>query len=477
MRIGVWLNLRRWISAVLLFAAATAAPWQGADAYTYQVIYNFCSLENCEDGFAPSAGLILDTQGNLYGTASQGGYNENEWGSGTAFELLPPTTISEPWGYVKLRKFCETSGCSQGAFPTQADPLAYAGAGTGAYYDGVSTLYGTTGIDGPYPCQNCGTGTIYGLTPNATRTSWTGTTLRMFASTTGGLNSVDNSGLVLDRLGILFGVRLHADLIYELTPPAKPHGRSRFTELYHFCSKSACADGDGPEGTPIIDKAGNLYGVTVGGGNKAISAGTVYELSPPRVSGGRWTETVLHVFCLKENGCPDGAGPSSSLLMDDAGNLYGTTAEASGGVGNVFMLSPPTASGTWTETVLYTFCSRIDPITKFCADGRSPLAALIRDGAGNLYGTTPQGGLNNGGTVFELSPPTVSGGKWTHRVLYDFCEPSDEDHCPSDGYFPFAPLVMDEDGNLYGTAYVGGQSAPGRTDGYSSAGVVFELVK
>jgi uncharacterized repeat protein (TIGR03803 family) len=178
----------------------------------------------------------------------------------------------------------------------------------------------------------------------------------------------------------------------------------------------------------------------------ASDNGVLFKLSP---SG---TETVLYSFCSKPS-CSDGANPQAGLIADSSGNLYGTTegGGASSEAGVVFKLSP---SGT--ETVLYSFCSKPS-----CSDGAFPVAGLIADRAGNLYGTTSGGGAilpgsSGGGVVFKLSP------RGTETVLYSFCsKPS----C-SDGANPDAGLIADRSGNLYGTTSGGGAS---------SLGVVFKL--
>ena len=162
----------------------------------------------------------------------------------------------------------------------------------------------------------------------------------------------------------------------------------------------------------------------------------VFKLAPDG------TETVLYSFCPLSH-CPDGSFPSG-LVMDAAGNLYGTTQEGGispfvgGGAGVVFKLAP---NGTYT--VRYSFCPQ-----NGCADGSHPGAGLIIDGAGNLYGTTYQGRTNNNGVVFQLAPDG------TYTVLYNFCQQS---NC-ADGANPLAGLVMDAAGNLYGTTYQGGTS-------------------
>jgi uncharacterized repeat protein (TIGR03803 family) len=226
-----------------------------------------------------------------------------------------------------------------------------------------------------------------------------------------------------------------------------------YSVLYAFGTKGGTNDGWSPNGGLVFDAVGNMYGTTgVGGG--VISAlcpygcGTVFELSP--VAGGGWTETLLHVFSDSQ----DGLNPSSGLVFDAHGNLYGTTlgdgSEGCQGTdcGTVFELSPE-PNGAWTETVLYSFKGR--------PDGQGPVGPVVFDVSGNLYATTNTGGPNDYGTVFELSPPSFPGGDWTESVLYDFCQVGGLQEC-SDGASPSAGVVLDSFGNLYGTAAIGGRA-------------------
>jgi uncharacterized repeat protein (TIGR03803 family) len=215
--------------------------------------------------------------------------------------------------------------------------------------------------------------------------------------------------------------------------------------------------GANPAGGLFADHAGNLYGMTGQGG--ANNVGTVFELSPPVAGQTAWPETVLFSF----HG-PDGAHPYGALIADGAGNLYGTTNQGgANNVGAVFELSPPVAGQTaWSKTVLLTFNG---------TNGAYPAGALLADGAGNLYGTTEEGGANNNcgdrvgcGAVFELSPPSAGQTKWTETVLFSFHK--------SDGAAPLAGLIADGAGNLFGTTAVGGQS---KVCGYHGCGLVFEL--
>ncbi len=245
--------------------------------------------------------------------------------------------------------------------------------------------------------------------------------------------------------------------------------------LYSF---QGIPDGSLPVGAVVFDKAGNLYGATTEGGSSSCisvaQCGTVYQLSPPAKQGDPWTETVLYIF--KGNASKDGASPAGGLVIDAAGNLYGTTAY--GGTGNCVVLGTLMGCGTvfelsrqkdgkWTETVLYSF-----PTPK---RGFLPQGDLVFDGAGNLYGATEFGGgfgtTCNGfyqycGTVFELSPPKTKGGEWTEKVLHGF-------KGGTDGANPNGGLVLDGKGAVYGTTYIGGYNCPHNSG--QGCGTVFAL--
>ena len=211
-------------------------------------------------------------------------------------------------------------------------------------------------------------------------------------------------------------------------------------------------DGGGSEAGLIFDQAGNLYGTAGGGGS--YGDGTVFELSPG--GNGQWTVTVLHSF--DDNGS-DGSQPLAPVVFDKSGNLYGTT--SLGGIfggfgwGTVFELSPG-ANGQWTETVLHSFNDN-------GLDGAAPYAGVVLDAAGNLYGATVSGGNATAcgdegcGTIYELTPG--ANGQWTEKILYNFNG--------KDGANPYAALIFDNSGNLYGTT-VNAAFGDGR-------GTVFEL--
>jgi hypothetical protein len=259
---------------------------------------------------------------------------------------------------------------------------------------------------------------------------------------------------------------------------AQTYGTSSDTVLHVFNGGS---DGTIPAGGVVFDQAGNLYGTTYEGGASGCvplgECGILYQLVP--TESGAWAENILHVF-LGTPANNDGATPGGGLLIDKAGNLYGLTAYGGsgkcillgndGGCGTVFEMSPPAQpGGQWTETILYSFQGG--------NDGFLALGDLTSDAEGNIYGATQYGGSAascNGfytgcGTVFELSPPRTRGGPWTEKVLYAF-------KGGIDGTNPNGGLVVDRRGAIYGTTYYGGPSNTGcDTNIGTGCGTVFEL--
>jgi uncharacterized repeat protein (TIGR03803 family) len=307
--------------------------------------------------------------------------------------------------------------------------------------------------------MNCdlGCGTVFKLSPGSS--GWTKTVLYRFQGRNGE-GAIPYAGLIFDQAGNLYGTTVEggtaigAGTVFKLTPNSD--GSWTESVLHRFCSVANCADGLNPYSPLIFDTAGSLYGTTSGGG--ANNEGTVFKLTP-KAHGG-WSERVLYSFCSLTK-CDDGAQPySGGLIFDAKGNLYGTT--LSGGArsyGAVFKLTPKTY-GSWKETVLHNFCA-----LNHCEDGELPYAGLIFDSAGDLYGTTAGGGpFGEGyGMVFELTPKAQGG--WEEKVLYQFTG-------GKDGGFPFAGLIFDAAGNLYGTTTYGGLSSDCYVHG---CGVAFRL--
>jgi uncharacterized repeat protein (TIGR03803 family) len=226
------------------------------------------------------------------------------------------------------------------------------------------------------------------------------------------------------------------------------------TVIYNFTGGTV--GGRNPDGSLVFDSSGRLYGATLFSGN--TGGGIVFRLTP---SNGVWTESLLHSFTLL-----NGSNPNGDLIFDSAGNIYGTTQSGGNtagcngfGCGLVFKLSPKSGS-EWEETVLYEFTRG--------TDGGVPMAGLVMDGSGNLYGTTYGGGnpnfcgsQNDCGVVFELSPGTSG---YTETVMHEFVS--------SDGAFSGAPLTRDSSGNLFGTTFDGGILSDCSGVG---CGVVFEV--
>ena len=403
---------------------ALGAQPSGAAVAAEQTLYSFCPQRGCIDGARPEAGLTMDGAGNLYGTALIGGNVNN---AGVVFELV---RTGSGWTQNILYSFCAQPRCPDGANP-----------GAPLIMDSAGNLYGTTNLGGNSP----DTGVVFELTP--TSSGWTQKVLYSFCPQSGCTDGASpGAGLIMDGAGNLYGTTRYggnannSGVVFELTL-----GEGGWTQkvLYRFCSQDSCTDGHLPLAGLITDGAGNLYGTTYRGGG-SLDAGVVFQLTP---TGQGWTQKVVYSFC-QQSGCADGANPAAGLIIDGAGNLYGTSAGGgSSGYGVVFALTP-TGSG-WTEKVLYNFCQQGG-----CADGANPVAGLILDGAGNLYGTTTGGGSSGYGVAFEL---TAAGSGSTETVLYSFCQ---QNGC-ADGAAPVAGLMMDGAGNLYGTTSHGGKGGSG----------------
>ena len=293
-------------------------------------------------------------------------------------------------------------------------------------FDGAGNLYGTTYSGG------LGYGTVFELSPNGNG-GWNETVLYSFTGGADGANP-NFSYVMFDSVGNLYGTAANGGangygVVFELSPVGTSWTE---TVLYSFAN-----DGDGanPEAGLIMDPAGNLYGTAHG-------SGVVFELSP---SGGGWTEQVIYALPEFE------LGPSAGLTMDAAGNIFGV------GLHAVFELSP-NGSGGWNPTVIHTFTGTPHH------DGTFAEGTPVLDQAGNLYGTTWEGGANNCGTVYKLSP---GNGKWTEEILYSFILNG------KNGNFPWGGVVLDAAGNVYGTTLYGGKY--GEVDAYGD-GTVFELV-
>jgi uncharacterized repeat protein (TIGR03803 family) len=319
----------------------------------------------------------------------------------------------------------------------------------GVVFDNEGNLYGVTS-DG---------GGVYQLAPPVKQGgAWTETVLYVFKGNTKGDGATPEGGLVIDTAGnlygttayggtgncVLLGTSVGCGTVYELSSPKQKGGAWTETILYSF---PTAKQGYFPWGNLVFDDAGNLYGATDFGGGKGTTCdpyyqycGTVFELSPPKTKGGKWTEKVLHAFA----GGTDGANPNGGLVLDSKGAVYGTTyGGGSGDWGTVYELKPPTRKGSvWTEKHVHVFTTG--------NAGGLPSAGVIFDSKANLYGTTV-------GTIFRLAPPSTKSGRWKETILSTFNN--------YEAYDPSGALIFDANGNLYGTT----QSAK------TSFGTVFRL--
>ena len=379
--------------------------WTEATLYTFQ---------GGSDGSNPWGGLVQDANGNLYGTTTSGGTAQ----IGTVFEM---TQSGGAWTETSLYTFPVTDG-----------GISH----SGLVADTAGNLYGTTTAGGltVYPCDLSGwggCGTVFKLSPTSAG-GWQESTIYYFTGQADGMNPLGN--LSFDAAGNLYGTTSEggfgAGSVFKLSPVAN----NTWTETTLFSFGGLQHEGYGPLGPLAFDGAGNVYGTTLGGGDAPpTGAGTVFKLKPN--TSGTWTEQVLYSF----QGESDGGFPQSGVVIDTAGNLYGT---APGGASQVAFKLSPGQKGGWTETVIHTFSGT--------GDGVRPASSLIFDRAGNLYGTTESGGTYGYGTVYELSP--AADGTWTETILHSFAGP------PYDGYEPQASLTVDAMGNLYGTTVYGGDA-------------------
>jgi uncharacterized repeat protein (TIGR03803 family) len=410
------------VFAVALSLAATSA------AQTQSILHSFM---DAADGAVPASGLTSDAAGNLYGTAQ---YSSS--GQGVVFKLSP--TANGIWRETVLHTFSGT--------PDGSNPYG------GVAMDASGNLYGTTPYGGS---SNCGV--VYKLTPRPIA-PWREAVIHSFRCDPDGANPI--TSLVLDASGNIYGTTTYggntttgSGTAFELSPSSS--GGYTETLLHTFRGGH---DGALPFAGLTLDSAGNLYGTTVAGGSSACSGGcgVVFELSK---SSGVWTFATIHQFRYG-----DGWAPEALLTIDSAGNLYGTTEVGgpinNGGNGNgvVFEVSPNGAGG-WTEKTIYAFTGG--------ADGSASRSPVIFDSAGNLYGAN-SGVPVNFGTIFELTPDGSGG--WIESNLYDWSSST-----YYQGTTPIGPIVRDAAGNIYGTNEFGGATAYEYCIQGDGCGTVFEV--
>jgi len=388
------------IRICLLLAVALTLAVPASAEWKEKVLYSFQGGTN--DGSVPAGGVVFDSQGNLYGATTDGGPATCKpigGACGTVFQLSPPAQKGGAWTETLIYQF-QGKGSNDASVPNG-----------GLIRDAAGNLYGVTAYGGTGDC-------------------------------------------------VLLGVKAGCGTVYKLSPPKQKGGAWTETVLYSF---PTIRQGYLPNGNLVFDSAGNLYGATTFGGSKGTTCdkfyggqcGTVFELSPPKTKGGKWTEKVLHSFASGT----DGANPGGGLVLDSKGAVYGTTPMGGNqlcnfgngkiGCGIAFELVPPTKKGgVWTEKFLHRFTDG--------NDGAGPAMGMVFDADSSLFGAAG-GGAKGGGVIFRLA--AVSGGRWKETAVYEF----------SSNTYGYGPAVsfVDSSGNLYGTTY----SVP---DSYS--GSVFRLM-
>lgn len=389
---------------LLVLIATTMVSAPAAQAQTLTDLYNF---SNGAAGSSPASGLIMDQAGRLYGTAQYGGAH----GDGTVYRI---SHSGSGWTVAPLYGF---QGGTDGAYPVAS--VAFGPNGT---------LYGTTS-EGGYENN----GTVFNLRPSASACKtalcpWTETVLYRFTGgSDGGFNGYSYAdALVFDQAGNIYGTAADGGaygygVVFKLTQSG---GSWTESVLWSFTGGN---DGAVPLSGVIFDSAGNLYGTALLGGTH--SQGVVYELSP---SGSGWAQSILYSF-----GSEDISQPYGGVTMDAQGNLYGTTGGTDGD-GEAYELTQ--ANGNWTVSRRQIFSAY---------EGAYDTPTL--DAQGNLYGTIAMGGGGDG-EVFKLTP---SGSGWTYTHFYDFNGEN------NNGYVPVGGVILDANGNLYGTTYAGGENGDG----------------
>ena len=404
-----WTAVSKALVDVTVMLIVTLVLASGAAASEYKILHTFTWAKN------PMGNLIMDAAGNLYGTTQEGpGTGCGGSGCGTVYKLAP--SANGTWKVSTLHVFGGACG---------ANPNA------GVIFDAAGNIYGTTVSGGAYGYGVGGGihgyGVVFKLTPNPNGT-WTESVLYNFG--VGQADGREPAGeLTFDGVGNLYGMTQYggqsgAGTVFKLAH--NPDGTWTESVLYSFTGNGQ--DELFPYAGLIFDAAGNLYGTTRG-----FSEGGVFKLTPD--PDGTWTESVLYAFPAGAGTpFPDGASPYGGVVLDSAGNLYGTALGGGPyGYGVVFKLAP-NLDGTWTESTLYSFTG---------TDGSYPKAGLILDAIGNLYGTTLLGAAGYG-VVFKLAPNLD--GTWTESVLHTFT---------GYGARPEGGVIMDAAGNLYGTTNSG----------------------
>ncbi len=421
------------VVALILIPASSAAV-RGKE-------YKFRGAQR--DGAFPFGGLVSDGAGNFYGTTAQGGANScrSYPTCGTAFRLSREQ--SGHWMEAVIYSF--GNGAQDGSEPEGALTI-----------DTGGNLYGTTFLGG-----SSGWGTVFELSAHQDGT-WAESILYSFHNSADG--GGPQSGVVFDSAGNLYGTTASGGIcnngycggtVFKLTPSQN----GLWTESTAF-SFPVASFGQTIPSALVLDVEGNLYGTTLQGGSAGL--GTVFQLTPNQ--DGSLTENVLHDFT---DGL-DGGTPNGGLMFDSTGNLYGEATRGGSfacpvdGCGLIFRVTPG-SNGTWSYSVVYTFHG-VNGLK-----GQAPFGGLWSDSAGNLYGTTAEGGdlscfgfTSGCGTIFKLSPSLGGGATFSEIAVFDGAH----------GAYPEMGVMVGSDGNLYGTTSQGGDLSCNPPYG---CGVVFTI--
>jgi uncharacterized repeat protein (TIGR03803 family) len=345
--------------------------------WVYSAVHRFCFKSGCPDGGRPRGQLVIDTSGNIYGMAGEGGAN----GKGVVFEIMPN---GSDWTYKILHTFCYRTGCPDGERPVYS-MLTYQGQASGALYDGTSPLYGVTVNGGSQ-----GLGTVIALKQAAGQ--WQERVIHDFCSRTLCADGNEpNGALTVDASGNIFGTTTvggayNHGVVFEMTRSTK----WKYTVLHSFCGDGGfCPDGDSAMSQLVLDGNGGLIGTTYFGG--AHGKGSVFRIVP---NGAGSTLTTLYSFCAAAN-CTDGANPQGGVGFDKDGDLVGTTyGGGSANVGSVFKLS---------GTNLTTFTS-LASLGTTAVSGQYSTSPLTLDPSGVMLGTAVLGGTNDLGLIYQITP-------------------------------------------------------------------------
>ena len=412
---------QHWRVAVLLAPATllaglwvSCAPKPALAASVFTTIHTF---KGTDGAYPVWGGFVAGKGGSFYGETQSGGKAY----AGTVFHMVPPANTGGSWTLNRLYDFL---GGSDGAEPV------------GLLGDGKGNLIGETTEGGTGQCflngGFVGCGEVFELSPPAKgQRGWTKTVLYMFQGMADG--GLPQHGLARDSSGNLFGLTDSGPncgdgcgTVFELSPPTP--GETAWTETTLYDFPAQLAKGFQPAGVPLLDAAGNLYGLTTQGGTRSdprctelvSGCGTIFRLSPPAKGATAWKQTTLWTFTGN-----DGLFPYSALSMDKAGNLYGLanggglpqdcpyTGNYEAGCGTLFELSPPAdGKATWTLSLLWQFTGG--------QDGRDPYAAGLMPYQGDFITTTSGDEINQYGSVDMFSPPNAYHQKWREKTLFTF---------------------------------------------------------